>query len=80
RWGDDQDTFILPAYACLDAFAKYQFVAAGARWSAQINVNNIANTKYYPGSDNFYNFVTSPRFNILAGAPRSIIASLRVEY
>ncbi|QBR71368.1 TonB-dependent siderophore receptor [Beijerinckiaceae bacterium] len=78
RWGDDANTFILPAYARFDAFAKYQIVAAGLKWSAQINLTNIANTKYYSGADNYFN--NSPRFGIFPGAPRAVTASLRVEY
>lgn len=78
RFADDQNTIVLPAYARLDAFAKYQFVAANVRWSAQINVNNILDTRYYPSTDFFYNNV--PRLGILPGAPRNIIATLRAEY
>ncbi|MGH6834040.1 MAG: TonB-dependent siderophore receptor [Methylocella sp.] len=76
RWGDDQNTFILPAYARLDAFARYQTVIGPTRVSAQINVYNITNTKYYSG----VSFFGTPRTEIFPGAPRSIIASLRVEY
>ncbi|MGH6813468.1 MAG: TonB-dependent siderophore receptor [Methylocella sp.] len=76
RWGDDQNTFILPAYARLDAFARYQTVVGPTRVSAQINVYNITNTKYYTG----VSFFGNPRVEIFPGAPRSIIASLRVEY
>ncbi len=78
RWGDDVNSFILPAYARLDAMARYQFLAGGAKWSAQFNINNIADTRYYPGNDTFYN--NFGRFGIFAGAPRNIRASLRVEF
>lgn len=78
RFGDDQNTLILPAYARWDAFAKYAFTAAGVRWSAQINVNNINGAKYYPSTDFFFNNV--PRLGIFVGAPRSIVATLRAEY
>ncbi|MCI0735785.1 MAG: TonB-dependent siderophore receptor, partial [Beijerinckiaceae bacterium] len=79
RWGDDQNTFILPSYARLDAFAKYQFVAAGLRWSAQINVNNITDARYYSGADIFYNQII-PRLAVFPGAPRNVLATLRVEF
>lgn len=78
RWGDDQNTLILPAYARLDAFAKYAFTEAGVRWSAQINVNNITDAKYFPSTDFFFN--NSPRLGSFPGTPRSIIATLRAEY
>lgn len=78
RWGDDQDTFYLPAYARLDAFASYKAVFGPVRWTGQINVQNIANTNYYTGTDFFFN--NAPRFGIHTGAPRAITVSLKVEY
>ena len=78
RWGDDQNTFILPAYARLDAFAAYKAVFGQTRWTAQVNVQNIANTNFYPGTDFFFN--NSPRFGIFTGTPRAVTVSLKVEY
>jgi iron complex outermembrane receptor protein len=78
RWGDDRNTFILPAYARLDAMAKYQFAAGGAKWSAQINVKNIANTRYIEGADIYFNNVGPA--GLLPGTPRAVTASLRVEF
>ncbi|SFK69446.1 TonB-dependent siderophore receptor [Methylocapsa palsarum] len=81
RWGDDANTFILPAYARLDAMAKYQFNAGGARWTAQINLKNIANATYYEGNDAFFNNTgAAARFGVFPGAPRAVTASLRVEF
>ena len=86
RWGDDQDTFYLPAYARLDAFASYAAVFGPTnvfgptKWTAQINLKNIANTRYYEGNDTFYNYVSSFRTGIFTGAPRAVTVSLRVEY
>ncbi|WGJ15719.1 TonB-dependent siderophore receptor [Methylocapsa sp. D3K7] len=78
RWGDNQDTFILPAYARLDAFAAYKAVFGPTRWTAQVNLQNIANTNYYPGTDFFFN--NAPRFGIYTGTPRAVTVSLKVEY
>lgn len=78
RWGDDRNTFVLPAYARLDALAKYQFLAGGAKWSAQINLKNIANTRYIEGNDIYFN--NFGPFGLLPGAPRAVTASLRVEF
>jgi iron complex outermembrane receptor protein len=81
RWGDNTNIFILPAYARLDAFARYQFVAGGAKWSAQLNLKNIADTRYYEGNDVFFNNAFgNERFGVFPGAPRAITASLRVEF
>ncbi|WP_051335439.1 TonB-dependent siderophore receptor [Methylocapsa acidiphila] len=78
RWGDDQNDFVLPAYARLDAFAAYKATFGPTRWTGQINIQNIANTTYYTGTDFWYN--NSPRFGIHTGAPRAITVSLKVEY
>ena len=78
RWGDDENTFFLPAYARLDAFASYKAIFGPTRWTGQINVQNIANTRYYPGTDFFFN--NAPRFGIHTGAPRAVTVSLKVEY
>ena len=75
RWGDDQNTLILPAYARFDSFVRYQTVVGPTRVSAQINVNNITDTKYYSGVSFF-----GARTGIIPGAPRSVIGSLRVEF
>ena len=81
RWGTNTNTFILPAYARLDAFAKYQFNAGGARWSAQINLKNVANTRYYDSNDVYFvNAYGNERFGVFPGAPRAVTASLRVEF
>ena len=80
RWGDDRNTFVLPAYARLDALAKYQFLAGGAKWSAQINLKNIANTRYIESNDIYFN-----NFGAIRTPPRAyrraVTASLRaVEF
>jgi len=80
RWGDDQDTFYLPAYARLDAFASYAQVIGPTKWTLQVNVKNIANTTYYTGNDTFYNFVSSFRTGIFTGTPRTVTVSLRAEF
>jgi len=78
RWGNDQNTFILPAYARLDAFARYQTTLGPTRVSAQVNIENIADTRYYPAADTFY--TAQPQFGIWPGAPRKVIGTLRVEF
>jgi iron complex outermembrane receptor protein len=78
RWGDDANTFVLPGYTRLDAMAKYQFSAGGAKWSAQINLKNIANTRYIEGTDIYFN--NFGPFGLLPGAPRAVTASLRMKF
>ena len=78
RWGDDQNTFILPAYGRLDVFAAYKAVFGPTRWTVQVNLQNIANTNFYPGTD--FNYNNSPRFGIFTGTPRAVTVSLKVKY
>lgn len=78
RWGNDANTFILPAYARLDAFARYQTTIGPARVSAQINVTNIADITWYAGADTYFN--TGSQFGIYRGAPRTVVGTLKVEF
>jgi iron complex outermembrane receptor protein len=79
RPGDSENTFILPAYARLDAVVAYRRKWGPARWIAQLNVQNLANTDYYVGTDIFYNYSFSPRTNIFPGQARSVILTLSLE-
>lgn len=76
RPGDDLNTFILPAYTRVDAMAAYKFKAFALPFAPdltfQINVRNLFGATYYESS--------STRFNIVPGAPRSFLASLRAEF
>lgn len=76
--GLDGSTAGVVAAAALDAMAKYQSEAGGVKWSAQINLNNIANTRYYPSNDSYFNNIG--RFSVFPGAPRNIRVSLRAEF
>lgn len=76
RPGDDANTFELPAYARVDAFASYRFQPVGLPWAPnltlQVNVKNLLGTTYYETS--------TTRFNIVPGAPRAFLASIRAEF
>jgi iron complex outermembrane receptor protein len=76
RQGDNQNDFQLPAYARVDAMIAYRLPTAWApgvkNLTVQLNVKNLANTTYYQNSSTYY--------NIFPGAPRTVFASIRVEY
>ncbi len=73
RFGDVGNTVTLPAYVRFDAEAAYSFRVAGARMTAQLNLKNVFDKRYYVSQHQF-----SPDW-IQPGAPRTLSATLRVE-
>lgn len=78
-WGDIQNTFLLPSWVRLDAFASYTTLLEGHKLTAQLNLDNITNTHYYTGNDIFFNN-WAPRMNVLPAPPFIAIGTLRVEF
>lgn len=78
REGDDDNSFQLPGYARLDAFASYRWKLGPSRVTAQLNIRNLLDKKYYESTDPFSN--VAPRLGVYPGAPRTVIGSLRVEF
>ncbi len=72
RQGDNANTFQLPAYARVDCFAIYRLPLPGPALTAQLNIRNLFDTTYYDG--------TLSRFTIMPGAPRTFLASVRMEF
>lgn len=70
--GDNANSVQLPQYTLVNGMISYRFPWQGAKITAQLNVNNITNTTYYP--------TATSRFNIVAGAPRAVLGSLRVDF
>ena len=52
-WGDIQNTFVLPGWARLDAFASYATLVEGYKLTAQLNLKNINNAQYFTGVGRF---------------------------
>ncbi|MBM3625473.1 MAG: TonB-dependent receptor [Alphaproteobacteria bacterium] len=77
RQGDDQSTFQLPGYVRLDAMAAYKVKVMGNDVTAQLNLRNLANTRYFESVDN--NFST-PRLSIYPGAPFNAMGTIRVAF
>lgn len=78
RQGDNQNSFLLPGYATLDAYLAYKFNFAGkTKLTTQLNVNNILDKAYYINS-NVYDAV--PSLAIMPGQPLSVMGSLKLEF
>lgn len=70
--GDTANSFQLPGYGRIDLMAAYKWRAGAARWTAQVNILNTGDKKYYLPSGS--------RDEIAVGKPRTLLASLRMEY
>lgn len=78
RQGDFGNSFQMPGYVRMDAFAAYKTKLAGAKITTQFNIRNILDHDYYESTDPFYNI--APSLGIAPGAPLTAIGSIRVEY
>lgn len=78
RMGDNENTFLLPGYARLDASAGYSWQLAGKRLTTQLNVRNLLDKTYYESTDPFSN--APPRLGIFPGAPITFVGSVKLEY
>ena len=76
REGDNENTFQMPGYGTLDAFAAWTSRVGRTRMVAQLNVSNLLNKRYFLNS-NVYD--ASPRFGVMPGQPRTLIGSVRFE-
>lgn len=72
RDGDPANTFQVPGYTRIDMLAAYRRQLGNFTLTAQLNIENLADEKYFLGAQN--------RSSILPGAPRSFFGSLRLEF
>ncbi|BBU62183.1 ligand-gated channel [Methylosinus sp. C49] len=77
-WGDLQNTFLIPGWARLDAFASYTTLYEGHKLTAQLNLRNINNVRYFTGVDTYFN--ANSRFNLFAAPPFTAVGTLRIEW
>lgn len=71
RFGDDENTWRMPAYTRIDAMLGWRMRVAGANVTVQVNVNNLFDVTYFDHGG----------YGIAAyGAPRNVNLSLRVAY
>jgi iron complex outermembrane recepter protein len=78
REGDNANSFELPGYVRLDAFAAYKWNIKKTRVTAQFNIRNLLDHQYYESTDPGTN--AAPPLGIYPGAPLTAIGSLRVEF
>jgi iron complex outermembrane receptor protein len=78
RQGDFANTFQLPGYVRMDAFAAYKMKVGATKVTAQFNIRNLLDKTYYESTDPDSN--VTPRLAIAPGAPLMAIGSIRVEY
>ncbi|HEY8262330.1 MAG TPA: TonB-dependent receptor [Methylosinus sp.] len=77
-WGDIQNTFVLPGWARVDALLSYTHRLEGHKVTAQLNLRNLNNARYYEGADIFYN--ANNRFNLFPSRPFTAVGTLRFEW
>jgi iron complex outermembrane receptor protein len=76
-WADLQNTVVLPAWGRLDAFASYTTAIDGHKVTAQLNINNITNTRYFNGGDIFFN--VRPWLSAFPAPPFTAWGTLKFE-
>ncbi|MGH8559575.1 MAG: TonB-dependent siderophore receptor, partial [Methylococcales bacterium] len=76
RQGDFANTFQLPGFVRMDAFAAYRMKVGPTRVTAQFNIRNLLDKTYYESTDPSSN--VTPRLGIAPGAPLTAIGSIRV--
>lgn len=77
RFGDRPNSFVMPAYARVDMAASYVFTLGGNELTAQVNVSNLFDERYFVAADGRPAFA---RISTTPGAPRSVTASARVGF
>ena len=77
RQGDNENTFQLPGYATVDAFASYSFNFERRRLTPQVNFVNLLDKRYFLNT-NVYD--AYPRLGIMPGQPFTVIGSVRWEF
>ncbi|MDO9214657.1 MAG: TonB-dependent receptor [Methylococcales bacterium] len=78
REGNIDNTFQLPGYVRMDAFAAYQWHIKKSKVTAQINIRNLLDKQYYESTDPELNI--APALAISPGAPLMAVGSVRVEF
>lgn len=76
RQANIQNNWQLPGYVRWDAMAAYLWKVGDSKITAQINVNNILDKRYFAFADVGGN----PRFDAMPGEPLTVLGSLRLEY
>ncbi|HVO93082.1 MAG TPA: TonB-dependent siderophore receptor [Terriglobales bacterium] len=76
--GDPGATFFLPAYIRIDAEAAYRFSIDGTDVTAQLNIKNLTDRRYFESTDEGAN--VGSRYGIYPGTPLTVSGTLRLEF
>jgi iron complex outermembrane receptor protein len=79
-WADAWNTVLQPGWARLDAMASYTTQLEGHKVTAQLNLRNINNVRYYEGADNFFQPGPVPPPPLLPAKPFTAVGTLRFEW
>ncbi len=71
-FGDNANSFVLPAYALLNGMIAYRWKINGYTVTAQLNAKNLTDTRYFSSS--------TSRTVIMPGTPQTFLGSLRLEF
>ncbi len=77
-WGNVQNTYTLPGWARVDGFASYTSLWDGHKITAQLNLKNLNNVRYFDGADIFFNATTL--FAAFPAKPFTATGTIRVEF
>lgn len=72
RQGNNTNTFQLPGYTRVDGLVSYRIRAAGRPVTAQVNLQNVLDARYFEATDG--------STNSYYGQPRSVSTSLRFDF
>jgi len=76
---DATNTFPTSGYAIWNAMASYHTKWGKAKATAQLNIDNIFNREYITAASPQFSYAPN-LVGATFGAPRSVMASLRLEY
>jgi iron complex outermembrane recepter protein len=72
-YGDSLNSYHVPGYAIFNLLAAYSWSLYGTKMTAQLNVENLADTRYYPTGNR-------GQLQIDVGTPRTFKGSIRMEF
>lgn len=71
----------IPGYATIDLLAAYSLKLAGAKITAQLNINNLLDKRYYTGLLSYQ--ANNPGFSksvVDFGQPRAVMGAINIQY
>jgi iron complex outermembrane receptor protein len=77
-WADIQNTYVMPGWARVDMFASYAALIDEHKLTAQVNIRNINNARYFSGADIYFNNFT--RLNLFPAEPLTVVGTLKFEW